>query len=68
MEDLGSEDTVILCCNCRIKNTFKEPLKRGQVIVCHGCRQKQQIRTHMGKLKAFPLIDVYSMHKKQDKS
>jgi len=56
----------VVCSKCGIKNTFKEPLKRNQVIICHGCRQKQQLRTYMGKLKAFPLVDIYSMHKGEE--
>jgi len=67
VENPDVEGLVIVCCNCGMKNTFKDPVKRGQVIICHSCRQKQQIRTHMGKPKAFPLVDIYSMHKKQEK-
>jgi hypothetical protein len=50
-----------------MKNTFREPVKRGQVIICHACRQKQQVRLQMGRLKALPLVDVYSMHKNKEK-
>lgn len=66
-DDKAEAPTTIVCCKCGIKNNFKEPLKRGQVIICHGCRQKQQMRMYMGKMKAFPLVDIYSMHKKPDK-
>lgn len=68
MGDASEEITSVTCCNCGIKNNFKEPLKRGQVIICHACRQKQQMRFYMGKLKAFPLVDIYSMHNKPKKS
>ena len=66
MENAPIDGLVITCCNCGIKNTFREPVKRGQVIICHACRQKQQIRLQMGKLKALPLVDVYSMHKDEE--
>ena len=67
MENITPEDmTVVVCCKCGIKNNFKEPMKRGQVVICHGCRQKQQIRIYMGKPRPFPLVDVYSMHKNQE--
>ena len=67
MENPDVEGLVVACCNCGMKNNFKESVKRGQVIICHSCRQKQQIRTHMGKLKAFPVVDIYSMHNKEEK-
>jgi hypothetical protein len=67
MDYVSDDGLVVSCCNCGIKNTFKEPVKRSQVIICHACRQRQQIRTYMGKLKPFPVVDIYSMHKKEQK-
>jgi hypothetical protein len=68
MDYVSEDGTVVPCSNCGMKNTFKEPVSRGQVFICHSCRQRQQIRTFGGKLKGFPLVDIYSMHKKPDKA
>ena len=66
MDYVSDDGTVVPCTKCGMKNTFKDPVKLGQVIICHACRQRQQIRTFGGRMRASPLVDIYSMHKKPD--
>lgn len=63
MKYISDDGKTVYCPECKRPNPFKEPVRLGQFLMCHCCRQRLQIKRIHGKMKPFAIETIYQSTK-----
>ena len=59
MEFIQNNGQLVICPECKRRNSFKESVTPWQMFLCHNCRTRIQIRRVYGKLKPVAVQNIY---------
>jgi len=57
MELVIDDGKTVICPECHAHNKFDEPVKEGQIVLCHACRLRLRMETVEEKLVPVILAD-----------
>jgi len=67
MELIQENGRLVICPECKRRNSFKEPVAQWQMFLCHNCRTRIQIRRVYGKLKPVAVQNIYESSRGEKK-